>query len=199
MRVLRIGKSVAGLTRGLTYESFCIGHNTFRIIDDDGLERVQWWDFNVWELIEEEEEMRRPYELVDQCRGVLRTDTLTYMGKEKVKSMKLEDLKAGMRFETRNGEQGLVFKRSGGGICLLIEGNISRPINLIASYYKDLKHGSKNRLDIVKVWQTHFNSNHVCDLSRPISNDPLWERKEVKELTVAEIEKLLGYGVKVVK
>lgn len=180
MKVLRIGKSVEGWTKGKTYEAFYIGRNTFRTINDLGSLVTPWWDLDIWELIEEEEEM---------------------------KEMQLSELKAGMRFETRNGEQGLVFVNKRGNTCLLFQtgkviGNISL-YGLEHDYTHEMlyRRGEDQRylpaLDIMKVWKAYMVYQH-CDLSKKPDVRPIGERKEVKELTVEEIEKLLGYGVKVV-
>ena len=128
-------------------------------------------------------------------------DTLTYVGKEEeMKDMRYDDLKAGMRVETRNGEQGLVIKDGEGEKYLLLANNCSKPIQMGNYYSMKLKaahctsgHGN----DIMSCYPTSVHA--ACDLSKELTSRPTWERKEVKELTVAEIEKLLGHSVKIVK
>lgn len=53
-----------------------------------------------------------------------------------------------------------------------------------------------NEFDIEKVYEYHR-----CGFSSIKNNltSPVWERKHVKEMTIAEIEKELGYAIKVVK
>ena len=128
-------------------------------------------------------------------------DTLTYVGEE-MKDMKLKDLKAGMRIETRNGEQGLLVNNGGGNLYLLLSYDCSSGVKIVDNYKPDLTIYNTSSLDhhkdIMKVWDAYSVAGN-CDLSKEALFAPYWERKEVKELTVAEIEKLLGHSVKIVK
>ena len=130
------------------------------------------------------------------------TNTLTYVGKEEeMKDMKLKDLKAGMRVETRCGDQGLVVDNGVGGLYLLLALECSAGVSLKSHYRSDLtRHTAKKSDDIMKVWESNrYGAETTCDLSFKFTTYPDWLRKEVKELTVGEIEEILGYGVKVVE
>ena len=54
-------------------------------------------------------------------------------------------------------------------------------------------------LDIVKVYDIlNSSSGSLSNIFGTYNRELLWEREEVKELTVEEISKLLGYKVRVV-
>ena len=67
-------------------------------------------------------------------------------------------------------------------------------------YNDDLTHKTNNKYDIMKVSVSHLSGILNLELFCKDRNlDWDWERKATKELTVSEIEKLLGYPVKIVK
>ena len=70
----------------------------------------------------------------------------------------------------------------------------------LAEYNEDLTHfGESDRyrnFDIIKVGRFHFVDN-VFDYKDCVVS-PIWERNEVKKMTVAEIESILGYKVEIV-
>lgn len=109
--------------------------------------------------------------------------------------MTLENLRSGMVVETRDGNRFLVLVDD--NELLFMNGDCETHIGNwdgARRYNSDLTHayGFKN-LDIMKVYARIYNFDMV---SNP--KVLLWERKEVKEMTVSEIEHVLGYSVKVV-
>ena len=113
--------------------------------------------------------------------------------------MTKQDLKSGMIVELRNGNN-----------CLILENNCSSEgksvfkkwscVCHLERYNDDLTHEKNKDYDIVKV-STFYNSAIANLEAFACGYKPTWqwERKEPKELTVSEIEKLLGYPVKIVK
>jgi hypothetical protein len=104
--------------------------------------------------------------------------------------MKKNDLRTGMVVETRNGNRYLCFIES--GTLNRFEGYLK-----LSGFDNDLNFKDyPNDFDIVKVYEPPlYNLKEVFDEPELA----IWERKEPKELTVAEIEELLGYPIKVVK
>ena len=106
-----------------------------------------------------------------------------------------DDLKDGMVVEYRNGTRELVF-----GSRTIDK----RGYHNLKDYTETLtehKYHLENH-DIIKVYEV--NSDAICTLNEIFNNECLtliWERKEEpshKEMTVEEIEKELGYKIKVV-
>lgn len=62
----------------------------------------------------------------------------------------------------------------------------------------DLIYLAENEVfDIMRIYKSE--SKKLDDLFNPVYLTPVWERKEPKEMTIKEIEKELGYPVKIVK
>lgn len=105
--------------------------------------------------------------------------------------MKKEDLRDGMVVETRDGRRWLVL----GDRVIASDG-----FNWLRDYRNDLTMNSVticiDHYDIMRVYTPNLSG---LDSMINTKNRPIWERKEPKELTVAEIEELLGYPIKVVK
>lgn len=57
--------------------------------------------------------------------------------------------------------------------------------------------GKEESLDIMRIYKSE--SEKLDDLFKPEYLTPVWERKTPKEMTIKEIEKELGYPVKIVK
>lgn len=110
--------------------------------------------------------------------------------------MKVKDLKVGMILEVN----GLTSGNKDFCMVLPLSNNL-----LCASgknqwfLLKDLNDNLENSVrKVVKVWglsRTYANAHCLGTEDREL----LWERKELKELTVSQIEELLGYPVKIVK
>lgn len=115
------------------------------------------------------------------------------------RKMKLSDLKAGKHvIEIRSGEKFLVAENKNGvifGICLNGRNYFSA---LDSTGYDDnltFLNSYKNN-DIVKIYEI----DNSCTFEYLENNLSLiWERKEVKKMTVSEICEELGYEVEIVK
>ena len=99
--------------------------------------------------------------------------------------MKKNDLKSGMVVELRDGSLGLV---------------VDNIVMLSDNDFIDLRFYNDNLtanycFDIVKI----YNRNNHTFKNWHKNLELIWQRKEVKEMTVEEISKALGYEVKVVK
>lgn len=111
--------------------------------------------------------------------------------------MKKSDLKTGMVVETRNGNKYLV----------LLDNPDAPNMNLInfkggflqlAFYDEDMIIQSAGRAyDIMSVY-TLQDSIYNLFKERRLRYKLLWERDEPKEMTIAEIEEVLGYKIKIV-
>lgn len=99
-----------------------------------------------------------------------------------------KDLKNRMVVEYRNGQRRMVMDDDLMGKELYLE---------LHNLDDDLlmKNGDSS-LDIVKVYKSR--SHWFDDMFNDYYLELIWERKEVKELTIEEIEKELGYKIKVV-
>lgn len=109
----------------------------------------------------------------------------------KSKEFTKADLKDGMIVETRLGERKLVLGSQLVG---------ARTYGDLSNYAETLLHKDTfySDLDILKVYDhspyyTFYDILHGCCLTL------LWERPEVKEVTMAEIEEKFGCRVKIVK
>ena len=110
------------------------------------------------------------------------------MLREERLNMTKKDLKTGMVVETKDGRRYLVLAE-----CQHLAG-MKR--NMEYETHKDDLTYYKDDLTICKVYKPSM-SNLEEMLNNP--GDPIWKREEAKEHTLAEIEKLLGYPVKIVK
>ena len=112
--------------------------------------------------------------------------------------MTKKDLKSGMLVEVRNGDKYTVIF----GAHASIEdddilANHDSGFMRLNSYYDDLTCDSSREYDIIKVFESFgLGGIYKCMDSHL---KLLWEREPVRELTIAEIEKLLGFPVKIVK
>lgn len=101
------------------------------------------------------------------------------------KEMTKADLKDGMVCERRDGE-----------LMLWINGAL-RGINDWDTPGESLKNEfGIDKNDIVKIYVT--NGNTLKDMLKRRNLTLIWERKERKEMTLADIERELGYPVKIV-
>lgn len=113
--------------------------------------------------------------------------------------MEKSDLKTGYVIETRAKQRGVVMLGTTNGD--IIAGNreetdfekIWYPLD---SYEDDLTHGSNEDYDIVKVYE--FSSNQTGASIKDVGS-LIWERKEVKEYTMEELQKLVGHEFKIKK
>lgn len=102
------------------------------------------------------------------------------------------DLKTGMIVEHRDGERYMVI-----GDRLVSEDDCYK----ISDYNNDLKISNLclSDSDIVAVYNVNtYVLDDISDIFADVCLTTIWRREEVKEMTVAEIEKQLGYKVKIV-
>ena len=115
--------------------------------------------------------------------------------------MTKQDLKSGMVVKCRNGDEYQVFLglhedcNSNGKAMVEINGKGFVNLN---DFNDDLTCTSLKEFDIMKVYFTR-RAYKLTDPKGYTNWQCLWKREEPKELTVSEIEKLLGYPVKIVK
>lgn len=113
---------------------------------------------------------------------------------EKVEDTEMtkKDLENGMVVETRDGDRYLVIEKSG----VINFMNLDGTNHFVEKRMEDdmTFQGLCDCCDIMRIYRGGVTLND-CKTTK----DLLWERKEPKEMTVAEIEAALGYPVKVVK
>ena len=99
--------------------------------------------------------------------------------------MKKSELKNSMVVETREGFRYLV-----------IDDMLMRDFGCLTlqDYYEDLIHEGDECFDIVKV----FDCVNILDKINKC-NDVIWRRQEPKEMTLKELEDVLGYPIKIVR
>ena len=108
--------------------------------------------------------------------------------------MKIQDLKTGMVVETRLGEKYLIINRDGklcgiGTNCYMtIDGEWPHKSNMTWPDDSDL--------DIMKVFEPRLGN-----INRMLSDERncIWNREDVRKMTVSEICKELGYEVEIVR
>lgn len=111
--------------------------------------------------------------------------------------MTKKDLRTGHIVTLRNGGQFMVFKN--------YHSQYNEPVDCIVSFHgtwtelknyeEDLKNHCFHDLDIVKVSLISHPHNTFCD-NRQLTT--IWDREEPKQMTVAEIEAILGYKVEII-
>ena len=97
------------------------------------------------------------------------------------------DLKNGMVIEYRDGIKALLIN----DVLMSRSGYMS-----LRQYNDDLTAVGSELCDIVKIYNTLGKTFHTVFESPYLKL--IWKRKEAKEMTLAEIEKELGYPVKIV-
>lgn len=111
--------------------------------------------------------------------------------------MKKSDLKTGMVVETRNGEKYLVML---GPDCegreLINFGSGFMPLSRYADSLM-IKTGDEG-FDIMKVYSVGGSIRCLLRDKERMKFKLIWERDEPKEMTLEEIEKELGYKIKIV-
>ena len=114
--------------------------------------------------------------------------------------MKKSDLKTGMVVETRNGEKYLVMLNTDYKDMELI--NFKGGYLPLYYYNSELIFAEQpfREFDIVKAYLVENSIRWLLSNKERMEFKLIWERKEeVKEMTVKEIEKELGYTVKIVR
>jgi hypothetical protein len=107
--------------------------------------------------------------------------------------MTKNDLKVGYVVETKEGNLYMVMETQSGKIFVRNEG-----FNWLSSYKDDLINQELSEFDVTRIYGFSYLPMESFKISK--NNRPLlWKRKEYKEMTLAEIEKALGYKVKIVE
>lgn len=111
-----------------------------------------------------------------------------------------EDLKPGMFVELKNGAKGVLipcyYVTSNSVELCVIRGDRENSRICEARIYDGIR--NNNNFDIIKVFD--LNKGNDASLFSSINRDLLWEYEEPKrEITIEEIETLLGYPIKIVK
>ena len=111
-----------------------------------------------------------------------------------------DDLKVGYVVKTREYRLYMVMPDENDNLVIIREGHTGEPVS---NYRRDFIHNLSDRfdcvrgMDIAEVYGRHKFRYHGLDIST--ENRPLlWKREEPKEMTIEEIEKALGYPVKIV-
>lgn len=124
------------------------------------------------------------------------------------KEMKKSDLKTGYLVVTRDGHEYVVYlnvltnyqrDKKPEDIIVYNQGD-SRRWNGLDTYNEDLTYkGKENKNDIMEVYMLYhpftLQDMTYCEQMRKL----LWQREEPKELTIKEIEEILGYSIKIIK
>ena len=125
--------------------------------------------------------------------------------KKYMKNFTYDDLKGGMRVVRRDGQIGILMPIKNDRFVMLKGLNGCWDYVDHKRYNSDLTHKADYFIDdptpydIMKVYDLCKGSALDSMVHIYPNDDLLWEREEAKEMTVAEIEKELGYSIKVVK
>lgn len=125
------------------------------------------------------------------CEPTDKTKMIKWSDYMKRKNFTKADLENGMVVECRNGERYLVLKGK------LLDGAHWKHISDYTAEMKEYVKGTYP-YDIMKVYDTIG----VTNLHNIFSDENLiliWERQEVEEMTLAEVCKLLGREIKIIK
>ena len=111
--------------------------------------------------------------------------------------MNKRDLRTGHIVTLRKGSKYKVFLNASVGFGT--SDVLARDSGIIplANFNEDLEHKADRNMDIIKVECVY--AYHLLD--KPIGSieyETIWERKEAKQMTVAEIEAILGYKVEII-
>lgn len=113
------------------------------------------------------------------------------MIERKVDDMTKSDLKSGMIIETRDGERYITIVKED---CEINFMNLQGGTYLDdCELLDDMTDNIDNTYDIMKIYKMDYTLND-CKITQNL----IWERKEVKEMTIKDIEKELGYNIKII-
>lgn len=110
--------------------------------------------------------------------------------------MKFSELDSGMVVEIRGGDRYLVLRNNDGNVCLM---NVNGSTSLSAwgssrVFEESMRAPIDSNYDIMKVFHAVSEFDDVKETTAC-----LWERREEKEMTLAEVSAALGYPVKIVE
>lgn len=111
---------------------------------------------------------------------------------------KVEDLKPGMLVQLLSGEYGiLVPAHINGELCVILRDSNTGRLGIGTSDLRFFpEEGLINSYSIIRVYDLSYNNKH--DFMEPGNRELLYDCSK-KEMTIEEIEKELGYPVKIVK
>ena len=98
------------------------------------------------------------------------------------------DLKNRMVVENRDGKRFMVVDNWLVGYDYCSE---------LSNYRENLKHVTFDEFNIEKIYQKERTFDKVKNIE--VYGNPIWERHEIKEVTMAEVEEKFGCKVKIVK
>lgn len=112
--------------------------------------------------------------------------------------MKKSDLRTGMRVTTRNGGKFIILLNCSDNVHKHrdIMTSLSGIWSDIDEYEEDLTCRTDDIFDIMTIEIPEY-SNDL--FSESCKFETLWQRQEIKEMTIEEIQKELGYKIKVVE
>ena len=110
--------------------------------------------------------------------------------------MKRNELEVGYLVELRSGHKAMVMPVDSDENPIILVGEKGLWNNLYC-YNDDLNHIFHGSDDIIKVWDFSKIYRDVFSFDTKY-RELLWERKEKRKMTVAEIERILGYEVEIV-
>lgn len=107
-------------------------------------------------------------------------------------NMTKSDLRSGMIVKTREGERYITIVKEDGEIHFI---NLDGTTCLgSCDLLDDMTDNIDSDYDIIKIYKMDTTLRN-CKTTK----DLIWERQEQKEMTIAEIEKELGYSIKIIK
>ena len=105
-----------------------------------------------------------------------------------------DDLKVGYLVEVRDGRFAHLVDTIDNGMCL----NYENGWDTLRVYNNDLTSRGSDRLDIIEVYGFTIKGYHAHKFEVR-DRKLLWKREEVKEMTIEDIQKVLGHKIKVVE
>ena len=108
--------------------------------------------------------------------------------------MKKSELKVGYVVKFRNDEIGMIMQTIEG--LMIVQENEN--YNRLNHINEDLTNNCNEIYDIMEVYGFNFYNFKALRVSTE-DRKLLWKREDKKEMTISEIEKQLGYPIKVVK
>lgn len=107
--------------------------------------------------------------------------------------MKKSDLKVGYVVKFRNNEIGIIMQTNQGSIIIQKD----ETYNKFNFFSEDLTNinGDYDIMEVYGFTNKYYTALRISKEDRKL----LWKRKDKKEMTISEIEKELGYPIKVVK
>lgn len=127
-----------------------------------------------------------------KLRGTNGYSFIDDMIERKVIDMTKKDLRSGMIIEIRKGYRFITIVKENGEIHFMNLDGITCLGN--CDLLDDMTDSIDSNYDIVKIYKMSDTLKN-CKTTQ----DLIWERQEKREMTIAEIEKELGYSIKIIK